>query len=173
MERASSFTAVPGWGGVVMGIIAVIAAIVASRWQETGLWLVTWVSAAVIALITGLWTIRQKARTAQIQMFSGPGRRFWISLGTPMLVAILLTIVLFFDRQAGLLPGIWLLLYGTGVVTGGAFSVKIVPIMGICFMITGSVALFTPSSWGDMLMAIGFGGIQIIFGLIIARRYGG
>ena len=158
---------------MVMGLIAVVAAIVASRWDERDLWLMTWLCAAVIALGVGLWTIHRKAKAAETQMFSGSGRRFWISLGTPILVAVLLTIVLFPDGQADLLPGIWLLLFGTGVVTGGVFSVKIVPIMGICFMITGGVALFTPSSWGDVLMAIGFGGIQIIFGLIIARRYGG
>jgi hypothetical protein len=90
-----------------------------------------------------------------------------------MIVGALLTVVLYQAGVISAIPGTWLLLYGTSVITGGAFSVKIVPVMGLCFMLVGAVALFCPVSWGNWFMAAGFGGLHIIFGIIIARRYGG
>ncbi len=173
MERASSFTAVPGWGGVVMGATALCAAFVAWQQPTRNLWLATWVVEALLALVIGGWAMDRKARRVETQVLSGPGRKFALSYAPPILVGMLLTIVLYRAGLANALPGMWLLLYGTGVVTGGAFSVKVVPVMGICFMLLGAVALFTPATWGNYLMAAGFGGLHIIFGIIIARRHGG
>ena len=173
MERASSFTAVPGWGGVLMGATALLATIVASQQTSRNLWLATWVVEALLALVIGGWAMDRKARRAETPVLSGPGRKFTLSYAPPILVGVLLTVVLYRAGMMSALPGMWLLLYGTGVVTGGAFSVKIIPVMGLCFMLLGAVALFTPASWGNYLMAAGFGGLHIIFGIIIARRHGG
>jgi hypothetical protein len=173
MERATAFTAVPGWGGVGMGALALIAAALAPSRPTTMDWLATWVVAAVAALSLGGWTMAAKARRAGTTVFSYPGRRFVLSYVPPLMVGALLTAALV---RAGLyhaLPGTWLLSYGTGVVTGGAFSVRVVPLMGLCFMGLGALALFGPAAWGNPLMAAGFGGLHILFGLIIARRYGG
>src|SRR4051812_45537142 len=173
MERAASFTAVPGWGGVLMGVTAIAAAIVAAQQQSRTLWLATWMVEALVALMVGGWAMDRKARRAEQPLLSGPGRKFALSYSPPILVGILLTIVLYRAGLVHALPGMWLSLYGTAVVTGGAFSVKIVPVMGVCFMLLGAVALFSPPAWGNYLMVAGFGGLHIIFGIIIARRHGG
>ena len=114
-----------------------------------------------------------KARRAGTTVFSYSGRRFVLSYVPPLLVGALLTGVLVRAGLWSALPGTWLLLYGTGVVTGGAFSVRVVPLMGLCFMALGAAALFGPPTWGNAFMAAGFGALHIVFGLIIARRYGG
>jgi hypothetical protein len=90
-----------------------------------------------------------------------------------MVTGAVLTVILFRLGMPGLLPGIWLLLYGTGVVSGGAASVRVVPAMGALFMLAGAVALALPSASGDLLLAAGFGGLHIVFGTIIAVKYGG
>jgi hypothetical protein len=173
MERATSFTAVPGWGGVAMGITALAAAARAHPHRDTPAWLATWLVAAVIALVIGGGTMTAKARRAGTSVFSYSGRRFVLSYVPPFLVGLLLTLVLVRHGLEAALPGTWLLLYGTGVVTGGAYSVRAVPLMGLCFMGVGAFALFAPAAWGDALMALGFGGLHIGFGLVIARRHGG
>jgi hypothetical protein len=173
MERATSFTGVPGWGGVAMGITALGAAAIASRQTSVFGWLTTWLAEAIVAIGIALWTTYSKARRAGTPIFSGPGRRFAYSFAPPLFVGALLIIFNVHSANIEPIPGEWLLLYGTGVVTGGAFSIRIVPLMGLCFMVLGAVALFSPSSWSNGFLAAGFGGLHIIFGAMIARKYGG
>ena len=173
MEAAGSFTAVPGWGTVAMGASALIAALVAALQPTPGAWLATWMIEAAAALVIDAATMSRKARGIGLSLFSGPGRRFVLSFAPPLFAGAILTIVLAAGGRTAVLPGAWLLLYGTGVVTGGAFSVRIVPVMGLCFMLAGSVALFLPAAWGNLAMAAGFGLIHVVFGVLIARRHGG
>jgi hypothetical protein len=173
MERATAFTAVSGWGGVTMGGVALVAAVVASRAQTALAWVACWVTSAVLALLIGGWAMAAKARRAGTPLLSWSGRRFVLSFLPPLAVGALLTVVLTRGAMEQTLPGMWLLLYGSGVVSGGAFSVRAVPVMGICFMLLGGAALFGPAHWGNPLMAAGFGGLHILFGLLIARKYGG
>jgi len=172
MERAGSFTAVPGWGQVAVGTTALIAAVGAARQSSTLTWLVVWLAEALLAMAIGGWTMLRKARAVNDSLLSGPGRRFGLSFLPPLLVGGLLTVALYFGGGRALLPAVWLLLYGTGVMTGGAFSVPVVPVMGLGFLALGTVALFAPGM-GNWLLAAGFGGLHIVFGVWIARRYGG
>jgi hypothetical protein len=173
MERAAAFTAVPGWGQVVIGITAIVATYLAARQSTAKGWLGVWLAEAVISLLIAGWLMDRKARRLAVPLFSGPGRKVAFSLSPPMIVGTLLTVVLFRAGLINIIPAMWLLLYGTGVVTGGMFSVSIVPVMGLCFMVLGAVGLFVPASIENWLMAAGFGGLHIIFGFIIARKYGG
>jgi hypothetical protein len=174
MERAGSFTAISGWGQVVIGVTGFLAAWLASMQPATTeTWLATWAAAAVVSVLVGVLTTAMKARAARMPLLSGPGRKFTLSLAPPLVAGAVLTGVLYRAGLAGALPGMWLLLYGVGIVTAGAFSVSVVPVMGLCFMLLGGAAAFSPAAWGDAWMAAGFGGLHVFFGLWIARRYGG
>lgn len=173
MERAGSFTAVSGWGEVTIGLTALVAAWLAARSGTPAEWLTVWSVEAVLALAISAISVARKARSAGMPLLSGPGRKVALSLSPPLAAGAVLTAVLFQDGLIQPLPGMWLLLFGAGVVAAGAFSVRIVPVMGLCFMLLGTVALVLPAAWGDGLMALGFGGLHILFGLLIARRYGG
>lgn len=173
MERAAEFTAVPGWGGVAMGFTAIGAAWIASRQASPRAWLTVWLVEAFVAVAIAASSAATKAHRGSARLLSGPGRKFLLSFTPPIIVGGLLTFALF---QAGVqteLPGTWLLLYGTAIVTGGAFSVRVIPVMGLAIMGLGAIALFAPSNWGDAFMGAGFGVLQICFGLWIARNHGG
>lgn len=173
MEAAGSFTAVSGWGMVLVGIIASAAAVLAALQPTPIEALYVWIAAAVFAPIVSIWAIVRKASNANVPILSGPGRKFLLSFSPPLVVGALLTFVLYQAGMVATIPGMWLLLYGTGIVAGGAFSVRVVPVMGLCFMLAGAIALFAPASWNGWIMGLAFGGLHMAFGIHIARRHGG
>jgi hypothetical protein len=173
MERAGAFTAVSGWGMVAVGVSAIAAAGFAASRASSTEWLAIWLGEAVLSVVISGWAIGRKARAARMPLLSGPGRKFAMSFVPPIAVGAVLTAAMFQANLIPVLPGMWLMLYGTGVITGGAFSVRIVPVMGLCFVVAGAIAVFTPFAWSNVIMALAFGGLHIGFGIPIARRHGG
>lgn len=172
MERSGAFTAVSGWALVLQGSTALVAWGL-SRDASPGAWVITWLVAAGAAMLLGVSSTVYKARKMGEPILRGPGRKFILGVMPALAVGAALTWPLYQAGQTSLLPAVWLLLYGTAITGAGAFSVRTIPVMGVCFLGLGAVALLAPVSWGGALMAVGFGGLHITFGLIIARRHGG
>lgn len=174
MARASEFTAVPGWGGVAMGVTAIVTAIISGPPDDTPRWMLIWFAEAAVAVTIALVTMTLKARRIGAPLSSAaPAHRFALAYVPPLVAGMVLTPVFATLGLMARLPGCWLLLYGTAAATGGAFSVRVVPVMGICFMALGAAAFVAPAAWGHWLMAAGFGGLHIVFGMVIVRKYGG
>ncbi len=173
MARSGSFTAVPGWGTVAMGVTALPTALIAGLQTTAGRWLAVWLLDAALAAGLGAVALWWKTRRSGVSLRSGPGRKYLLSLLPPFVAGLLLTIAVWQNGYVDLLPALWLLLYGAGTITGGAYSVRAIPLMGVGFMGLGAVALLASFAWGNVLLAVGFGGLHIGFGLIIARNYGG
>jgi hypothetical protein len=173
MERAGAFTAVPGWGGVLMGATAVATALVSGPPDNSIRWVAIWLADAAVAAVIAVAAAAQKARRSGAPLSSAPSLRFVLAYAPPLVAGMVLTPVFVTKGLGTQLPACWLLLYGTAVASGGAFSVRIVPIMGMCFMALGTCAFAAPAPIGHWVMAAGFGGLHIVFGLLIARRYGG
>jgi hypothetical protein len=174
MESAgTSFTAVPGYGGALMGATAIGASIIAANQTSVKYWLITWLAEALLAFAIGFLAMWQKARLMQHSLRSAPARKFAYGFAPPLVAGVVLTILLYKTDNTRLLPVVWLLMYGAAVTTGGMFSVKPVPLMGVCFLALGAIAAVLPLAYGDVLMAVGFGVLQIVFGFFIAKNHGG
>ena len=191
MERTSEFTAVPGWGGVMMGITAIVAAFVAHQQPTVVGWMSVWAAEALIGFTIGVWATSYKARKHGVPLLSGQGRKFLLGLLPAVLAGIALTLAVYgydvgptteyfaqqdvMDATASmqLLPGLWLMIYGAGVIAAGMFSIRLIPMMGGLFMLVGALALIAPAAWGSLFMGVGFGGLHIAFGTYIAQKYGG
>ncbi|MCY7374593.1 MAG: hypothetical protein LH472_01305 [Pyrinomonadaceae bacterium] len=173
MERSAVFTTVPGYGGVFMGATAIAAAFIADSQPSIKNWLAVWLAEAVLAFFIGLFAMWQKSKIANVPLASAPTKKFAKSFLPPLLCAIFITLGLWRFGHFEVMIPIWILLYGAAIVCGGAFSIKAVPVMGWCFIAFGAVAFFLPADFGNAVMALSFGALHIVFGLIIARKYGG
>jgi len=173
MERSSTFTAIPGIGGVVMGVIALAAAAMAARQPTGDRWLLTWLGAAALAAVVGLIMMARKARVARVPLTGSNARRFGLGMAAPFVAGAAITYELWAVRNFTVMAPAWLLLYGAGLLTGGQFSVPVVRLIGVCFMVVGLAAILTPHEWRNAWLAIGFGGLQLAFGIYIARNHGG
>ncbi len=173
MERSVAFTAVSGWGTVLLGGTALAAAALAARQSSSFAWLRVWLAEGLLAVVIGLLACTFKANRRGLPLFSGPARKVALGLAPPLVAGAFLTFLMVRSGLESALPALWLLLYGAGIMTGGSFSVPIVPVMGMCFMLLGGLAVLGPANWGNGFLAAGFGGLHIIFGWLIARRHGG
>ncbi len=171
--QQSTFTAVPGWGLCAVGLTAFIAAPVAMHQPTTNAWLAVWLAEALVAFTIALFSMQRKASQRGAEVWSAAGRRLLMGLLPALAAAGMLTAAIVWDGSTRLIPGVWLLLYGIGVVQAGAFSVRVVPAMGVVFVILGAIALPMPWLWANVLLAAGFGLAHIGFGAVIARKYGG
>lgn len=173
MSRAGQFTAVPGWGGVAMGITAIAAAALASRAGNRTAWLLWWFGEAALAIGIAMVTMTRKAKRLELPLVTGPAKRFAFAYVPPLAAGAVLTAVFLGNGLSSRLPGCWLLLYGVAIATAGTLSVRVVQLTGLAFMAVGAASFAAPATYGDVFMAAGFGGVHIVFGFIIARNHGG
>lgn len=158
---------------MLLGGTALAAAALAAREASSFGWLRVWLAEGLLAVAIGLLACTWKANRRGLPLFSGPARKVALGLAPPLVAGAFLTFLLVRSGLESALPAMWLLLYGAGIMTGGSFSVPIVPVMGLCFMVLGGLTVLAPTQWGNIFLAAGFGGLHIIFGFLIARRHGG
>jgi len=173
MARSAPFTAVSGAGGMAMGVLALVAAAIARSSPSNEQWLTVWVLSAAVAVPVGFVLMRAKARRHDLALWSAAGRRFAQGFVPAIAAGAVLTFGLVRADAVDLVPAVWLLLYGAGVLAGSSSSVPVLAWLGALFMVLGVVSLFTPPALRDLWLAAGFGALQIGFGAYIARNHGG
>lgn len=173
MERSAVFTSVPGFGGIFMGATAIAAAVIASFQPAVRDWITVWLAEAFLAFAVGLFAMWQKSKITGTSLLSAPAKKFAKSFLPPLLCGVFITFGLWRFGHFEMMIPVWIICYGAAIVCGGAFSVKTVPIMGWCFIAAGALTVFLPINYGNLMMALSFGVLHIIFGVIIARKFGG
>jgi hypothetical protein len=171
--ESSSSMDVPGMAGIVMGIVGLLAAVVVSlpRWAPH--WLGIWLGAVVIALTFGGALVARRIGLSGHPRYWGPARKFLLCLCPALLAGAVLTWVLYAVGAAGMIPGMWLLLYGCAVLSASTVTsagiARLVGIMGALFVALGAITLALPTTTHTAMLGLGFGGLHIIFGLLIGR----
>jgi hypothetical protein len=172
MEGANVFTGVSGMGYVYAGFTALVAAWLAARQSSEAAWLLVWMVELVLAATIAFCLMFRKTTRQGKSLFNAGARKLLLAFIPAMSVGGLLTWSYYLQDIVALLPGIWLGLYGAAVLTAGAWSVRAVPVMGVLFVVLAALVLLTSVS-SDVMLALGFGGLHIIFGAWIWRHHGG
>ncbi len=173
MNNAGSFTALSGIGFVLVGVGAVFAGAIAATMPSAALHMDVWLVDAALSVAIGFAATARKARAAGQTLRTGPFQKFARSFAPAVLAGVAMTAWLAHDHAYQYLPALWLLCYGAALAAGGSFSVAVVPGMGASFMAFGVLCAVAPPAWADALLLAGFGGLHIVFGAVIARRFGG
>jgi hypothetical protein len=172
LTTATAFTALSGLAFIAMGVGALLTVALIGRVADPLLQVAGWVADAGVSVGIGALGAVWKAQKTGQSLRSGPFRRFLLGLAPAIFAGAVLTLVAVRFGQYTLLPPLWLLLYGTGLLAAGAFSIRVVPLLGASFLALGTVAAFVPTA-GPILLAVGFGGLHLAFGYVIARHHGG
>ena len=173
IEAARTFTTIPGKGCIAMGIAGIVASGLASYPPLAGHWLPIWLIAAVVSCTVALFFMEVKAHKQGLSLRRTVALRFFLTLAPAFVAGGVLTVALENAVGRDVIAGIWLLLYGVGIAACGVFSIPVVLIAGLGFMGLGTVTLASPPEWAPAMLAVGFGGIHILLGAIIARNHGG
>jgi hypothetical protein len=166
---AAGRVAVPGSAGVVMGVIGVSAAALSLTVQLQAYWLSIWLAAAPLAAIAGGALLARSASLASFVASGTPGRKLALGMLPSLFAGAVLTAVLWSADLAGAIPGTWLLMYGCALISASVSTTAIVAWMGMCFAALGLTALAAPAALHIPLLGLGFGGVHIVFGILIAR----
>jgi uncharacterized BrkB/YihY/UPF0761 family membrane protein len=165
--------AVPGMAGIVMGGIGIIATIVASVPRGAPHWLGIWLVAAAVAFALGGAMMAREAAQSGHARYLGPVRKFLLCLCPALLTGAALTFVLWRAGTTGLIPGVWLLLYGCAVLSASTVTIartmRLICIMGVLFMLLGLLAFAAPPGTHTLILGMGFGALHTIFGILIGQ----
>ena len=172
MEAASSFTGISGLGYMIAGASALPVTWLASQQASVEAWFTVWMLEAFFAGGVVLALTARKAETQGGSLWSGSGKKLMNAFLPTVGIGALLTLALAAQGEFTWLPGIWLAHYGAAVMTAGAHSVRIVPLMGALFIMLAAMVLLAPVS-ANLMLALGFGGLHLVFGFMIWRQYGG
>ncbi len=171
--ESSSSMDVPGMAGIVMGIIGVLAAVAVSLPRLAPHWLAIWLIAAALALLLGGALVARQLVRRGHSRYLGPARRFLLCLCPTLLAGAVLTMVLESAGTTGLIPGMWLLLYGCAVLSASTVTTaeiaRLISIMGGLFAGLGLIAFALPAISHTVTLGLGFGLLHIIFGILIGR----
>ena len=172
MESATAFTGISGKGYVLAGLTALVAAWIAAQQQSNDGWLLVWMLEALLAASIMLMLTAEKARVQGKSLWTGSGRRLLIAFLPTMSVGAIVTLAFHLQDHTLLLPGLWLIIYGAAVMTAGAHSIRPIPVMGLLFILLGTLQLLGVAPM-NLSLGLGFGALHIIFGILIWRQHGG
>src|SRR5437868_13942913 len=89
IKTTTTFTAGSGWGTVIIGATAIVAAGLSAMTDSATRWVFIWLCEAGLSVLISVYTMALKARRAQQPLWSVAARKILFSFAPPMAVGAL------------------------------------------------------------------------------------
>jgi hypothetical protein len=161
--------AVPGSAGIVLGTMGLIATALCFVPTLRAYWVAIWLIAALLGAVVGSILLVRESSLRELRLVGTPLRKFALSLSPSLGAGLVMTAVHWFGGNLHAIPGTWLLLYGCALVAASAATTRIIAALGALFILFGLAALLLSDDFQILVLGAGFGGLHIVFGLLIGR----
>lgn len=187
MSRSSRFISLSGLSGVSTGIIALGGLYLAYQQIFSQRTLLTYrpqtltvsdhfellliaLGTLALAIISALFFTNRQIRSSGHQSLDLVSRRLLVHLAIPLIAGGILCLILLSKGLIGLLPALTLLFYGLALINGSKYTFSEIRSLGIIEVVIGLAAM----QWIELSLifwAIGFGIVQIAYGIIIQQKH--
>jgi len=168
MEGAASFV-VPGSAGIALGVIGLLSAALSSAPSLHEHWLQIWLLAALAAAAVGGVLLVRESSLRGLRLIGTPIRKFALCLIPSLAAGLIMTAVHWSYGNLHAIPGTWLLFYGCALISASTVTTRTIGLLGASFALLGVLALLLPGSAQIFMLGTGFGGLHIVFGILIGR----
>lgn len=187
MNRATRFISLSGLSGVSTGIIALVGALLSYvvifkdadylgynsvEISSSHLVYLLLIAIGTLSLSIGsalLFTHRKTKKQNQ-KVWNTPAKMLIINLSIPLITGGLLCFLFLIKGFVGFLCPLTLIFYGLALLNGSKYTIPVIRNLGLLEILLGLMA-FQFINYGLLFWTLGFGVIQIIYGLIVQKKY--
>jgi hypothetical protein len=194
MARSARFLSLSGWSGVWAGCVALAGSFIAQTWlrelpetyQSSGnvqtsisideynatasQFVMLALAVFIVALIGGWYFTWRKTRQQGVSLWNNASKKMVAQIAIPMVAGGIFALNFLFDRQESYIAPTCLVFYGLALINGSKYTLSDIKYLGLCEVVLGCICLFVPG-FGLAFWAIGFGGLHILYGIIMWNKY--
>lgn len=179
MARAGEYRHLSGWASIVNGILVFAGCGISNRivlvsfypFNDPVKLAAVWGPVAALGLAVDILFTVALARRRGEPAWSPSARQLVAGLLPGLYAGAVVTVFLIGDGMLDVLPGAWMVCYGTALMGASLFTPWEVRYAGLAFLLFGGVALMFLRAYAMWSMGLGFGVIHLVFGTYVLWRY--
>lgn len=188
MERSVKFLSLSGLSGILAGVYALIGTFFAYRilydqqtpfdYHDPDIKAIVIASRLILiaflvlvtSLATGYWLAARKAKRLGLKVWDAPSKRLVINLAIPLFTGGIFIGILLLRGYYELAAPASLVFYGLALIQASSNLVDEIRYLGYLEILIGLIAAVLPG-YGLYAWALGFGGLHILYGSLMFKKY--
>ncbi len=187
MDRSTRFLSLSGMSGITSGIIALIGAFLAYATIYDGQDYMQYRKAlltsdsptqilliAIVILVLSIgcayFFTTRRAKKNNETLWDEHAKKMLINMAIPLVTGGILSLIFIFKGFVGLAAPLTLIFYGLALVNGSKYTYDEIRSLGLMEIGLGLLSAYF-IGYGLIFWAVGFGGLHIIYGIVMHYKY--